>query len=753
MACFVRAQLVRAAALLLVTVGFAATAKGAQTTITISTTAPPAAPRIQPPFSFAAFPGSPLVFAIPATGQAPLSYAATGLPSGLALASDTGIISGTMPAAGSYPVAVTVSNGAGSASATLTLVAGDTLCLTPPVGWNSYDSFGASIKESEVLDQAKALKSTLQPFGWSYVVIDYRWYEPELAIDANGRYLPSTSKYPSATGSTGFKSLSDKVHALGLGFGIHIMRGIPRKSFDANTPIANSTYKAQDAGNSSDACPWDTHMWGVRGDTTAGQDWYNSLLAQYAQWGVDFIKVDDMINNNTGTYHQSEVDALHKAIRASGRSVVLSLSPGPIPTSAATDLDANANLWRSVNDFWDYNGLSTLADVFTALGNWQAVTSLTAGHWADGDMLPLGYLGPRNEWHTSGQTTFSKNEQVTIMSLWGIAPSPLIFGGNVTSLASDGWTTALLTNEEVMAVNQDASGTHGKRVLAQGSTEVWTRDLSGGRKAVALFNRGTQDATVSATFSQLGVSGTPAVRDLWQRADVTGMTTGLSVTVPYSGALMYTLSPASAGTGGTNGTGGATSTGGSSGSGGAAGGTGSGGGGGTGGGTGRGGAGGVTATGGRPGSGGADGGTSGSGGSTVTTDAGTGGITGRGGSGGAGGTTAGGSGGAIASGGVTAGSGGAGGMVSAVLTGGSGGSPASGSGGVTASGTGGATTSGTGGGGGSSEKKASSSPGCACALGARGSSRSAGWVLVGATFVLLARRRLFQVVTQRREER
>ncbi len=560
------------AALLVAALGVSSIAPAAQTTIAISTAASPATPRIQAPLTFAAFPNSAFVFAIPATGQAPLSYSATGLPSGLSLAADTGVISGTMPAAGSYPVNVKVTNAAGNASATLTLVAGNTLSLTPPVGWNSYDSFGASVTESDMLEQAKALKSRLQPYGWNYVVIDYRWYEPGLPIDANGRYLPATSKYPSATGSNGFKSLADKIHATGLGFGIHIMRGIPRKSYDANTPIANSTFKAKDAGNASDPCPWDQHMWGVRGDTTAGQDWYNSLFEQYAAWGVDFIKIDDMLNNDTRTYHQAEVDAIRKAIDKCGRSIVLSLSPGPNDpawfSSSASHLATNANMWRAVNDFWDYSALTDLPGVFTAASTWQDVTGLGAGHWPDLDMLPLGYLGPRNEWHASGQTTFSKNEQVTIMSLWGIMPSPLMFGGNVVSLSTDDWTTALLTNEEVMAVNQDPSGTHGKRIAQQGSTEVWTRDLSGGRKAVALFNRGTQDATVSASFSQLGMTGTPTVRDLWHRSDVTGITNSLSVTVPYSGALMYTLTPAEAGTGGGSGTGGATGTGGASTSGG-----------------------------------------------------------------------------------------------------------------------------------------------------------------------------------------
>ncbi|HVV48502.1 MAG TPA: putative Ig domain-containing protein, partial [Polyangia bacterium] len=538
-------------------------AQGAQSTVTISMAAPPASPSIQPPFVVGATPAAPFLYTIPATGQAPLTFSATGLPSGLALAASTGVISGTAPAAGSYPLAVTVKNGSGTATATITVVAGSTLRPTPPMGWNSYDSYGASITENEVVQQAQALKTTLQPFGWSYVVIDYRWYDPEDQLDGNGRFLPSPSKYPSATGSVGLKSLSDRVHALGLGFGIHIMRGIPRAAVTAKSPIANSTYKATDAANTADACPWDQHMWGVQGSTAAGQAWYDALFAQYAQWGVDFVKIDDMLNNSTKVYHQPEADAIRAAVNKTGRAMVISFSPGAddpswLPSSAA-DLDADADMWRVVDDFWDYNAITDLPGVFRSAGTWQAASGLVAGHWPDTDMLPLGYLGPRCEWHASGETTFTRNQQVTILSLWSILPSPLIFGGNVQSLTSDAttgpWTTALLTNPEVLAVNQDALGTHAKRISQQSSTEVWARDLGGGRKAVALFNNGTADATVSVTFSQLGVTGTPAVRDLWQRADVTGMTTGISVSVPYGAAALYTLSPKSAGTGGSGGSG------------------------------------------------------------------------------------------------------------------------------------------------------------------------------------------------------
>ncbi|HEY2410056.1 MAG TPA: putative Ig domain-containing protein [Polyangiaceae bacterium] len=566
-----------AATMTLVTLAQPRVALAAQTTMTISMTAPPAVPRIQPPFTVGAHPGAPFLYAIPATGQSPLSFSAGGLPAGLALDASSGTISGTAPAAGAYDVSIGVTNGGGSATQTLTILSGSSLRPTPPLGWNSYDAFGASITESEVVEQAQALKSTLQPFGWNYVVIDYRWYDPQDTLDANGRYLPATSKYPSARGSNGFKSLAAQIHALGLGFGIHIMRGIPRSAVSANSPIANATYHAADAGNTSDPCPWDTHMWGVHGDTAAGQAWYDALFAQYAAWGIDFVKIDDMLNNSTKVYHQAEADAIRKAVDKTGRAIVVSFSPGPddpswLPASVGS-LNSDADMWRVVDDFWDYSAITDLPGVFRSAGTWQAAAGLAAGHWPDADMLPLGYLGPRCEWHASGETTFDHNTQVTILSLWSILPSPLIFGGNVQSLTSDAttgpWTTALLTNEEVLAVNQDASGAHATRVTQQGNTEVWARDLSGGRKAVALFNRNTQDASVSVTFAQLGVSGAPTVRDLWHRADVGGMTTGITTTVPYGGALLYMLSPAgSSGAGGTAG-GGGVSGGGVAGSGGA----------------------------------------------------------------------------------------------------------------------------------------------------------------------------------------
>jgi alpha-galactosidase len=530
-----------------------ADAEAAQTTITISMTAPGAAPRILGPQVIAAKPAASMLYTLAATGAKPLTFTATGLPTTLALNVATGSITGTAPAAGSYPITVTVSNATGSIERVMTLVAGNTLAPTPPMGWNSYDSFGSSVTEADVMAAAQAQLAQLQPFGWNYVVIDYLWFDSEEAIDANGRLLPSITKFPSATGTLGLKPLADKIHALGLNFGIHIMRGISRKTVTANSPILGSTppATASAAANTSDPCPWNTDMWGVNGATAAGQAWYDSIFAQYAAWGLDFVKVDDMINNALVplVYHQPEVQAIRSAIDKTGRSIVFSLSPGPMQPADAVNLNASANMWRMVNDFWDVGGNSTLADVFTACSVWQAVGGLGVGHWPDADMLPLGFLGPRvpSFVHPSGPTAFNHNEQVSLMSLWSILPSPLMFGGNVPMLTTDAatgpWTVALLTNDEVLAVNQDADGARGKLVAQAGTTQVWAKDVSAGRKAVALFNRGNADAPVSVTFAQLGLTGSFSARDLWQRANLGPVTGTLSANVPWLGASLILLSP------------------------------------------------------------------------------------------------------------------------------------------------------------------------------------------------------------------
>jgi alpha-galactosidase len=527
--------------------------RAAATDITISMAPAPVAPRLFGAGTVGTVTGTPFIYTIAASGARPMTFAAVGLPAGLSIDAASGRIAGTIATAGRYDVTLRAANSTGSDSRQVTLVAGATLALTPAMGWNSYDSFDDSVKETEFTDQAQWLVDHLQPFGWEYVVVDYRWYDPQapasdqnqaainnnLVVDANGRLEPDPVRFPSAAAGVGFGPLAARIHAMGLKFGIHIMRGIPRRAVQANAPIAGSTFVATDAANTADTATWNSDMYGVRGDTPAGQAWYSSIVQQYAAWGVDFIKADDMIRNVAPiAYHQTEVDALKQAIDQSGRSIVLSLSPGEMQVANAGDLTVNANMWRMSNDFWDRPG--DLDHIFALAGTWQVVAA--PGHWPDADMLPLGHLGPRCPVDGADRDTrFTHNEQVTMMSFWSLLPSPLMLGANMPLM--DAWTTALLTNEEVLAVGQDALGQRARVVGTQGTQEIWARNLSGGRKAVGFFNHGTADIAMSVTWASLGISGSQRVRDVWRRSDLATTVGPITANVPFRGALLLVLTP------------------------------------------------------------------------------------------------------------------------------------------------------------------------------------------------------------------
>lgn len=228
------------------------------------------------------------------------------------------------------------------------------LAERPPMGWNSWDSYGLTITESQFRDNVAVLAGTLKSFGWNYAVIDEGWFlknpldrptPDKLAfeLDENGRYIPVPARFPSALNegkNTGFAALGTYVHSLGLKFGIHIVRGIPRESVSRNLPIAGGHFRAEDAADTSDACPWDPTNWGVR-DTPAGQAWYDSLLKQYAAWGIDYLKVDCISDH---PYKPSEIRMIHRAIGKTGRPIVLSLSPGPTSPGVAKELTSDAQM-------------------------------------------------------------------------------------------------------------------------------------------------------------------------------------------------------------------------------------------------------------------------------------------------------------------------------------------------------------------------------------------------------------------------
>lgn len=356
---------------------------------------------------------------------------------------------------------------------------------TPPLGWNSWDCFGTTVTEQQVKEQADAMVKHLLPSGYKYLTVDIQWYEPEakghfydpkavLTMDEYGRLTPGLKKFPSAANGKGFKPLADYVHSKGLKFGIHIMRGIPRLAVEKNTPVLGTKVKAQDIALTDSRCPWNPDMYGIDASKPEGQAYYNSIVQMYADWGVDFIKCDD-ISRPYDDIQKAEIEALRKAIDKTGRPIILSLSPGATPIKEGGHVMNNANMWRITDDFWDRWGL--LSAMFERLDAWTPFRG--PGHFPDADMLPIGIVEFKRP------TNFTKNEQYSLMSLWAIGRSPLIFGGDMTKL--DNFTKQMLTNPEMLKVNQQSTNNH--QISRDKNLVVWAADVPNSKdKYVALFN-------------------------------------------------------------------------------------------------------------------------------------------------------------------------------------------------------------------------------------------------------------------------
>ena len=390
---------------------------------------------------------------------------------------------------------------------------------TPPMGWNSWDCFATTVTEAQARAQADVMADMLKQHGWQYVVVDIQWYEPgatgfayradaEPVLDACGRLLPAPNRFPSAADGAGFKPLADYVHAKGLKFGIHLMRGIPRLAVRRNLPVANSNARAADIADPNSTCPWNPDMFGVDMAKPGAQAYYDSVLALIASWGVDYLKVDDI----SRPYHQPEVEAIRSAIDKTGRPIVLSLSPGETPLSAGPHVGTHANLWRISDDFWD--DWPALHAQFRRLHHWTPHRG--PGHWPDADMLPLGTLRLGRE-----TTRFTRDEQVTLMTLWSIARSPLMIGADLTKL--DDFTRALLTNDEVLAVNQHSS--NNRRLFELGDFIAWTADAPDSTdRYLALFNAppGPRLRHDLAVFSSDLVTAATPGRTVEVEADLAG---------------------------------------------------------------------------------------------------------------------------------------------------------------------------------------------------------------------------------------
>jgi len=441
--------------------------------------------------------------------------------------------------------------------------AGDaSLAPAPPMGWNSWDSYGQTIDEAHFKASADWMAKHLKKFGWQYMVIDEGWYVQNLGVDPktftfqmtdDGRFVPVPARFPSAANNAGFKPVADYVHSLGLKFGLHIIRGIPREAVARNLPIAGSTFHAADAADQSDACPWNAYNWGVKAND-AGQAYYDSIVKLYAEWGVDFIKADCIADH---PYKPEEIRMLSTAIKNSGRKMVLSLSPGPTALEHADEVAKYAEMWRISDDFWDHWGpwkghewSQGLYQMFATTAKWAEHSK--PGGWPDADMLPLGHLGPHPGEGEVRNTMLTKDEQRTLMTLWAIFRSPLVIGGDLLSM--DDWTTSLLTNPEVIAVNQHSRDN--RPVIANERTVVWLAqqwpwmpgvqyeiDEKHAPKGtyISVFNVGDSEQRVHYGWKDLGLEKpTYKIRDLWGQKNV-GRAKSLTVTLQPHASVLYLL--------------------------------------------------------------------------------------------------------------------------------------------------------------------------------------------------------------------
>jgi alpha-galactosidase len=430
----------------------------------------------------------------------------------------------------------------------------------PPMGWNSFDAYDSRINEAEFKANVDYLAENLKGAGYEYAVIDYIWWHPDpgnwdtpiryghsnirykstgeplhpeyITIDEYGRLLPAPERFPSAASGEGFKPIADYVHSKGLKFGIHIMRGIHM----------GTSYSARDIAEPFDTCGWNNHMFGVDASKPGAQEYYNSIFKLYAEWGVDFIKADDMLRP---PYQKGEVELIQRAIINSGRPMILSLSPGEAPLSQAEHLRDHAHMWRISDDFWDE--WRDLEHNFTLLNCWSPHTG--PGHWPDADMIPFGRISLQNRPHgPERMTKFTWDEQITLLTLWSIARSPLMIGADLLTLPDS--TLHLLTNLEVLAVNKNSihnrqvtrrSARDGAENMRPGSVVWMAEDPGTGDAYLALFNLADEESGICFNLEWESLRGKFNIRDLWIQQDIGVIQGEVCASIPPHGAKLYRL--------------------------------------------------------------------------------------------------------------------------------------------------------------------------------------------------------------------
>jgi alpha-galactosidase len=389
---------------------------------------------------------------------------------------------------------------------------------TPPMGWNSWDCYGPTVVESEVKANADYMAKHLKRFGWEYVVVDIRWFvqndkaggynqtDPIYTMDEYGRYIPAVNRFPSSANGKGFKPLADYVHSKGLKFGIHLMRGVPKLAVEKRLPVKGTNVTADQIYSPEQQCEWLKDNYTVVAGKPGAQEYYNSLFELYASWNVDFVKIDDL----SRPYHQDEIEMIRKAIDRCGRAIVLSTSPGETPIEKADHVRTHANMWRMVDDVWDT--WPHITHLMNICQKWYSYISPT---WPDCDMIPLGRISIRGERGQDRMTRLTKDEQYSLMTLFTIFRSPLMFGGDLPS--NDAFTLSLLTNKSVLQMHREGSEV---RQLFQkdGRVAITSKNSKSGAVYLALFNisdeEGQLDINVDLNDLNLGDKNV-AVTDLW----------------------------------------------------------------------------------------------------------------------------------------------------------------------------------------------------------------------------------------------
>jgi alpha-galactosidase len=485
---------------------------------------PPAstAPRVNGPSVFGVRPGSPVLYHIPATGGQGLEYSVSNLPAGLSVDPASGLITGVLGTAGNYDMVIHVHGGSGDAERKFRIVAGDSIALTPAMGWNSWNCWAGSVDRDKVMRSARAMVSSgLSAHGWTYINIDDTW---QGARTGEGRALQGNGKFP------GMKTLCDSIHALGLKAGIY---STPWETSYAKF-AGGSSDSADGAWSRNDADP-------TRGRRFGAYSFEGADARQWAAWGFDYLKYDWNPND------VPHVRAMSAALRSSGRDILFSLS-NAAPFALADQWAGLANSWRTtgdIRDVWEELGTDRgyygVSEIGFSQDKWAS--SAGPGHWNDPDMLVVGNVGWSANLHP---TRLTGDEQYTHISMWCMLSAPLLLGCDLEKL--DAFTLNLLTNDDVLAIDQDSLGRQARRTYTVGSVDVYIKELEDGSRAVGFFNRDSQPKQFSfSKLRQLGFAPKLHVRDLWREKDLPDIENSakedLSMTVPAHGVMLYKLTP------------------------------------------------------------------------------------------------------------------------------------------------------------------------------------------------------------------